>query len=107
MSILLTDKSRNFIESKDIKELIIDVKLLEEPCTQIFDSKISILKTSNDENLNSYEKVSENGITLHISQKFIEIFGHLKKFQLNVGGFLKKELYLENIDPIIKDICKK
>lgn len=106
MSILLSDKSKEFVEKNDISHLLIDITFIEEPCTQIYDPKIEMIKKIDTEKYENLEKVSGNDITLYLSKKFIEIYGKLKEYQLDVGGFFTKVLILKNIDPIIKNTCK-
>jgi len=106
MSILLSDKSKEFVEKNDISHLLIDITFIEEPCTQIYDPKIEMIKNIDTEKYENLVKVSGNDITLYLSKKFIEIYGKLKEYQLDVGGFFTKVLILKNIDPIIKNTCK-
>ena len=106
MSILLSDKSKEFVEKNDISHLLIDITFIEEPCTQIYDPKIEMIKKIDTEKYENLEKVSGNDITLYLSKQFIEIYGKLKEYQLDVGGFFTKVLILKNIDPIIKNTCK-
>ncbi len=106
MSILLSDKSKEFVEKNDISHLLIDITFIEEPCTQIYDPKIEMIKKIDTEKYENLEKVSGNNITLFLSKEFIEIYGKLKEYQLDVGGFFTKVLILKNIDPIIKNTCK-
>jgi len=106
MSILLSDKSKEFVEKNNISHLLIDITFIEEPCTQIYDPKIEIIKNDNIEKFENLEKVSGNKITLYLSKQFIEIYGKLNEYQLDVGGFFKKVLILKSVDPIIKNICK-
>jgi len=106
MSILLSDKSKEFVEKNNISHLLIDITFIEEPCTQIYDPKIEMIKNIDTEKYEILEKVSGNKITLYLSKQFIEIYGKLKEYQLDVAGFFKKVLILKNIDPIIKNTCK-
>ena len=106
MSILLSEKSKEFIDKNNISYLLIDITFIEEPCTQIYDPKIEMIKNIDTEKYENLEKVSGNKITLYLSKQFIEIYGKLKEYQLDVGGFFKKVLILKNIDPIIKNTCK-
>ena len=106
MSILLLDKSKEFIKKNNISHLLIDITFIEEPCTQIYDPKIEMIKNIDIEKYENLEKVSGNNITLYLSKQFIEIYGKLKEYQLDVGGFFRKVLILKNIEPIIKNTCK-
>lgn len=106
MSILLSEKSKEFINKNNISYLLIDIIFIEEPCTQIYDPKIEIIKNDDTEKYENLEKVSGNKISLYLSKQFIEIYGKLNEYQLDIGGFFKKVLIIKNIDPIIKNICK-
>jgi len=106
MSILLSEKSKEFINKNNISYLLIDITFIEEPCTQIYDPKIEIIKSIDTAKYQNFEKVPGDKITLYLSKQFIEIYGKLNEYQLDVGGFFKKVLILKSVDPIIKNICK-
>ncbi len=106
MSITLTEKSKKFIEKKNISNLSLEIAYIEERCTQIYDPKIEIIKNGNLEKYSNYKKVSSNNLTLNISKSFIELFGNLNNFELDMGSLIKKKLIIKNVDPIIKNVCK-
>ncbi|MBY9009582.1 MAG: hypothetical protein KGD74_06945 [Candidatus Lokiarchaeota archaeon] len=106
MSILLSEKSKNYIEKNKISEIFIDINFIEEPCTQVYEPKITIINSKNKKELATKDIVSDDGLTLSISDSFIKIYGLLDEYQLELGGLLKKMLRLNNVEPIIKNICK-
>ena len=106
MSIILNEKSKKFIEKKNITNLSLEIAYIEEPCTQIYDPKIVIIKDNKIKNDSSYKKVSSNGLTLNVSNSFIKLYGDLNKFELDMGSLIKKKLIIKNVDPIIKNVCK-
>jgi len=106
MSIILTEKSKKFIEKKKLRNLSLEIAYIEEPCTQIYDPKIEIIKDNNLEKYSSYKKVSSNSLTLNVSKSFIELYGDLNKFELDMGSLIKKKLIIKNVEPIIKNVCK-
>lgn len=106
MSIILTEKSKKFIEKKKITNLSLEIAYIEEPCTQIYDPKIEIIKDNKTKSYSSYKKVSSNGLTLNVSNSFIELYGDLNEFELDVESLIKKKLIIKNVDPIIKNVCK-
>ena len=106
MSIILTEKSKKYIEKKKINNISLEITYIEVPCTQIYDPKIEIIKDKDLEKYSSYKKVSNNGLNLNVSKSFIELYGDLNKFELDMGSLIKKKLIIKNIDPIIKNVCK-
>jgi len=105
MSIILTEKSKKFIEKKKISDLSLEIAYIEEPCTQIYDPKIKIIKEEDLEKYSNYKKVSFNNLTLNVSKSFIELYGDLKNFNLDMGSLIKKKLVIKNVEPIIKNVC--
>ncbi len=106
MSIILTEKSKKFIEKKKITTLSLEIAYVEESCTQIYDPKIKIIKDNKTEKYTSYKRVSSNGLTLNVSKSFIELYGDLNNFELDMGSLIKKKLIIKNVEPIIKNICR-
>ncbi len=106
MSIILTEKSKKFIEKKKITTLSLEIAYIEGPCTQIYDPKIKIIKDNKTEKYTSYKRISRNGLTLNVSKSFIELYGDLNNFELDMGSLIKKKLIIKNVEPIIKNICR-
>ncbi|KKK43889.1 hypothetical protein LCGC14_0745840 [marine sediment metagenome] len=106
MSILLLSKnSKKFIEKKNIKNIIIDLDYIEENCAQIYDPRVRTIKDRDLYKFENLPRVSNGELTLYISKPFITKFGRLDEFQLDVGGMIKKGLFLSNVEPIIIDTC--
>ncbi len=107
MSILfLSENSKKFIKKKNIQNVIADLDYIEESCAQIYDPRVRIIKDRELDIFKDLTRISNGELTLYISKPFMDKFGSLDEFQLDVGGLIKKGLYLSNVEPIIIDTCK-
>ncbi len=106
MSIILSKKSQEFIKKNKISNLFIDINFIEEKCVQIYEPKIKIIERTDLNEYNNFESISSEKLTIFLSEKFIQIYGQLTEYYLDFAGFLKKELIIENAEPIIKNLCK-
>lgn len=106
MSIILSDKSKEYLEKSITSNFIVDVTFIEEPCTQIYNPTVEVIKEVDLEKFKDYDRVSNENLILYLSDWFIKIYGKLEEYHLDVGGFFKKRLTITNIDPIIKNTCK-
>jgi len=61
MSIILTEKSKKFIEKKKITTLSLEIAYIEEPCTQIYDPKIEIIKDNKQKAIQVTKKFQAMG----------------------------------------------
>ncbi|MFX1365634.1 MAG: hypothetical protein ACFFCE_02160 [Promethearchaeota archaeon] len=106
MSIILSNKSEEYLRKSITSNFIVDIMFIEEACTQIYNPTIEYIKDVDLENYKDYEKVSNENLILYLSDWFIKIYGKLEEYHLDVGGFFKKKLTITNIDPIIKNTCR-
>ena len=106
MSSILSEKAQEYIKKNKITKILIDVDFIEESCTQIFDPIIKILKNSAMDKYEDFEKIMDDNYIIYISKSFIEKFGKLNEYKIEICGFFKKVLVLTNVDPIIKNICR-
>ena len=106
LTLFLSENSKNFIKKKNIQNIIADLDYIEESCAQIYDPRVRIIKDRELDIFKDLTKVSNGELTLYLSKSFINKFGKLDEFQLDVGGLIKKGLYLSNVEPIIIDTCK-
>lgn len=106
MSIVLTNKSREYIGKNNINNLFIDLIYIEESCAQIYDPKVRIIEKRDLEKFEDYDNISIDNLTLYISNAFTKIYGKLDKYLLDTSGIVKKSLVLRNVDSIIRNICK-
>ncbi len=106
MFIALTKESEGYLRKKGIGNLLVDVTLIEEPCTQIYDANITHIKSEDIDKYRNIEKVVDGNLTLILTEQFLKIYGKLDEYQIDLGGFLKKKLILKNVEPIIKNTCK-
>jgi len=106
MSILLSNKSKEYLKKSNTSNFLVDIDFIEEPCTQIYNPTIKKIKDVDLEKYNDFEKVSKDNLTLFLSDWFIKIYGKLEEYRLDLNGFLKKRLTIKNIDPIIRNTCK-
>ena len=106
MSIELTTKSQKYIVKRNIHNLFIDLIYIEESCAQIYDPKILIIESRDLEKFEDFENISTDNLTLYISDAFTKIYGKLDKYLIDTSGFVKKGLFISNVDSIIRDICK-
>jgi len=102
----LSENSKKFIKKKNIQNVIIDLDYIEESCAQIYDPRVRIIKDRELDIFKDLTRVSSGELTLYLSKPFIDKFGRLDEFQLDVGGMIKKGLFLSNVEPIIIDTCK-
>lgn len=106
LTLVLSENSKKFIKKKNIQNIIADLDYIEESCAQIYDPRVRIIKDRELDIFKDLTKVSNGELTLYLSKSFINKFGKLDEFQLDVGGVIKKRLFLSNVEPIIIDICK-
>ena len=106
LTLVLSENSKKFIKKKNIQNIIADLDYIEEYCAQIYDPRVRIIKDRELDIFKDLTKVSNGELTLYLSKSFINKFGKLDEFQLDVGGVIKKRLFLSNVEPIIIDICK-
>jgi len=106
MSIKLSAKSQKFIAKNNVHNLFIDLAYIEEPCVQIYEPKIKMIEDKNLGKFDEVNRISNESLTIFISDAFTKTYGKLDKYFLDRGGIVKKNLFLRNVDPIIKNICK-
>jgi hypothetical protein len=106
MFIVLTEESSAYLRKKGISNLLIDVTLIEEPCTQIYDANIRDIKSEDIVKFKNFEKVIDGNLTLYLTEQFLKIYGKLDEYKIDLGGFFKKILILKNVEPIIKNTCR-
>ena len=97
------EKASSLIQEKSISSFLIDVDLMEEPCVQVF-SPVIKLKFSKDDEFE--QKANVNGIEILFSNQFIEQFGKNENILISTKGLIRKQLFIKNIEPIIKNVCK-
>ncbi|KKM83651.1 hypothetical protein LCGC14_1307310, partial [marine sediment metagenome] len=102
-TLLLSENSKKFIEKKNIQNVIADLDYIEESCAQIYDPRVRIIKDRELDIFKDLTKVSNGELTLYLSKPFMDKFGGLDEFQLDVGGVIRKGLFLSNVEPIIID----
>ena len=107
MSIKLSAKSQKFIAKSNVHNLFIDLAYIEEPCVQIYEPKINMIEDKNLGKFDEVDHISNENLTLFISDAFIKSYGKLDRYFLDLGGIVKKNLFLSNIDPIIRNVCEK
>jgi hypothetical protein len=96
------EKASGLIQEKSISSFLIDVDLMEEPCVQVF-SPVIKLKFSNVDEFE--QKSNVNGIEILFSNQFIEKFGKHENLLISTKGLIRKQLFIKNIEPIIKNVC--
>jgi len=74
-----------------------------EPCVQVF-SPVIKLKFSNSDEFE--QKTNVNGIEILFLNQFIEQFGKHENILISTKGLIRKQLFIKNIEPIIKNVCK-
>ena len=97
------EKTLGLIQEKSISSFLIDIDLMEEPCVQVI-SPVIKLKFSNDDEFE--QKINVNGIEILFSNGFIEQFGKHENLLISIKGLIRKQLFIKNIEPIIKNVCK-
>ncbi|MHA1563385.1 MAG: hypothetical protein ACTSPA_14840 [Promethearchaeota archaeon] len=102
MTVILDEKAKGFIQEKSISSLLIDVDLMEESCVQVFSPVIKLKISNNDE---FEQKTNANGIEILFSNYFIEQFGNHEKLMISIKGLIRKQLFIKNVEPIIKNVC--
>ncbi|MHA2006713.1 MAG: hypothetical protein ACXABO_13035 [Promethearchaeota archaeon] len=102
----MSENSKKFVEKNGILNIIVDIDFIEEKCAQIYDPVVKVIKDRDLRKFKDYTKVSNEVITLYISNSFINAYGILNEFQLDIGGLVKKRLFFSNIEPMIREICK-
>ncbi|QEE17518.1 hypothetical protein DSAG12_03355 [Promethearchaeum syntrophicum] len=96
------EKAISLVQEKSISSFLIDVDLMEEPCVQVLSPVIKLKFSDNDE---FAHKTNVNGIEILISNQFIERFGKYEKILISIKGLIRKQLFIKNIEPIIKNVC--
>ena len=96
------EKALSLIQEKSISSFLIDVDLMEEPCVQVFSPVIKLKFSDGDE---FEHKTNVNGIEILISNQFIEKFGNYENILISTKGLIRKQLFIKNIEPIIKNVC--
>jgi hypothetical protein len=107
MAIHLSEKSQKYITKHGVKNILIDVLFLEESCAEIYEPYIKVLKNAELEQFKELEKISKVNLTLYISKSFFELFGKLDNYQLDTSRIIRNRLILSNVEPIIKNTCRK
>ena len=97
------EKALGLIQEKSISSFLIDTDLMEEPCVQVFSPVIRLKFSDNDE---FEQKVNVNGIEIFFSNQYIDHFGKHEKILISIKGLIRKQLFIKNIEPIIKNVCK-
>ncbi len=106
MSIIFSNKSKHHIEKNNMSNFLIDVRFIRKSCAQICYTYVTEIIDNDIDKYKDFEKVKENGFTFYISSKVNDVYGKLDEFHLDIEGFFKKNLIINNIDPIIKNTCK-
>ncbi len=106
MSIIFSNKSKHYIEKKNISNFLIDVRFIRKSCAQICYPYVTEIINNKKEKYKDFEEVKEKDFTFYISNQFNDVYGKLDEYHLDIGGFFKKILIINNIDPIIKNTCK-
>ena len=97
------EKALGLIQEKSISSFLIDADLMEEPCVQVFSPVIKLKFSNNDE---FEQKTNVNGIEILFSNQYIEQFGKHESLLISIKGLIRKKLFVRNIEPIIKNVCK-
>jgi len=102
------DKAHKYLERKPIAVIILDVRVIEEPCVQIYTPVVL-------ENHSSAIGMADCAEIVHSLKNVPQIFA-TPAFQLHfrlpyevhftVEGLIKKSITLSNIQPIITKACK-
>ena len=103
ITVNFNDKALGLIQEKSISSFLIDVDLMEEPCVQVFSPVIKLKFSDNDE---FEQKINVDGIEILFSNEFIEQFGKHENILISIKGLIRKQLFIKNIEPIIKNVCK-
>jgi hypothetical protein len=106
MSLELSSKSQKYIDKNKIKFILIDSTFIEEPCTEIYDPSIVILKNEDLDSIKDLDSISNGDLTLYLSKEFIKVFGKLNNYKLDTNRVFRSKLILSNVDPIIKNTCR-
>lgn len=106
MSIILSNKSKQYIKRNNISNFLIDIKFIKENCAQICNPYVSEIINDDIDKYKNFKKIKDNDFVFYISNRFIEIYGKQDEYHLDIGGFFKKIIIIDNIDPIIKNTCK-
>ncbi|MHA2036134.1 MAG: hypothetical protein ACW972_01000 [Promethearchaeota archaeon] len=106
MSIVLSGKSQKYIRKNNIQHLLIDLTFIEEPCTEIYDPIIKILRERDLDRYRELDKISEGNLNLYISKNFVKTFGNHDNYSIDTSGIFRNKLVLKNVDPIIVNTCK-
>jgi hypothetical protein len=110
LQIEFDSKSKAFIHKKKINHVIFDVEFIEEVCSQIYSPIISTNFKEKDQYDQKFIQMSKNlsyeGLSISFSELFLRSFDIPRKIIISIEGLLQKNLYIKNIQPIIKNICK-
>ena len=105
MNIEFSQKLHQFCEKKQIHQFFLSVNLIEEPCLQIYRPAIIFEQKNLDKD--EFQLIgTHDGVEIYRNQEFLDRFGKLDHLHFTVKGLLKKHVILENVDPIIKNVCK-
>jgi len=102
IAVTIDEKALDLIQEKSVSSFLMDVDLMEEPCVQVFSPVIKLKFSNNDE---FEQKTNVNGIEILFSNQFIEQFGNHEKLMISIKGLLRKQLFIKNVEPIIKNVC--
>jgi len=115
LAIQWTEKALRYVGDRHITYLMLDVELIEEPCTQIWNPKITpgsdqgaVPPQYKEWPVDSAGSTPPRSVTLRVyaSEAFESEFGHPARLHISLEGLLKKSLVLGNIEPKITNICK-
>lgn len=98
----------SYLEGQKISKIIVDVELVEEPCTQIRSPIVRILPRKHQQTVttNSNAIVIVGGIRCEFTPAFFSTFSPQREIFFELKGLLRKRVEITNIDPIITNICK-
>ena len=105
MSVNLSTEAKEYIKNNDIKYLLLEVDIIEEGCTAIYNPNLKIISNKIDSE-KEIEYIKTQNIQFFISKDFHSIFGTQKRFELDLVGFFEKVLTITNIEAKTKNICK-
>ena len=105
MEVKIPEEVKIFWKKKHISNILLNVKLYEEPCTQIYNP---VIKNINSEDIDSsIETLGKfHNFTFYVHPEFNERFNNTQLIELELKGLLKKKVIIRNIEPIITNICK-
>jgi len=68
MSIILSEKSEQYLQKGMTSNFVVDIMFIEEPCTQIYNPTVERIKDVDLEKYKDYEKVSNENLMLYLSR---------------------------------------